>query len=82
MYYKGEGVEKDSKKAIEWYEKAASQGFAKAQYNLGVMYDNGYGVEVNEQKAYELLQKSLNQGNPKAQAYITNFCKKNLEICK
>ena len=26
------------KKAIEWYEKAAEQGHAEAQFNLGLMY--------------------------------------------
>jgi hypothetical protein len=29
---------------VYWYQKAADQGHAKAQYNLGVMYANGKGV--------------------------------------
>ena len=37
------------KKAIEWYEKAAEQGHADAQYNLGGIY--GQGVDVNYKKA-------------------------------
>ena len=28
---------------VQLFEKAAKQGFAKAQYNLGVMYSNGLG---------------------------------------
>ena len=34
----GEGVEQDFKEAVKWYQKAAEQGFAGAQYNLGAMY--------------------------------------------
>ena len=30
--------------AVKWYRKAAEQGYAKAQYNLGNRYANGEGV--------------------------------------
>ena len=33
--------------AVEWYEKAAKQGYANAQYPLGAMYHLGHGVDVN-----------------------------------
>ena len=29
---------------MKWYRLAAEQGNARAQYNLGAMYDNGKGV--------------------------------------
>lgn len=35
MYSEGKGVKQDYKKAIEWHEKAAYQGYSVAQYNLG-----------------------------------------------
>ena len=38
MYGKGKGVSKDDSKAAGWYRKAAAQGGASAQHNLGVMY--------------------------------------------
>ena len=41
---------KDEKKAVEWYEKAAAQGYASAQYNLGVCYEDGQGVAKDEKK--------------------------------
>lgn len=34
----------DLKAALEEWRPLAEQGDAKAQYNLGVMYDNGEGV--------------------------------------
>jgi TPR repeat protein len=39
MYDNGEGVLQDDKEAIKWYQKAAEQGHASAQFSLGVMYD-------------------------------------------
>jgi len=41
MYYNGHGVNQDSKQALHWYRKAAEQGYATAQNNLGAMYANG-----------------------------------------
>jgi len=43
MYDNGQGVKQDYAKAIEYYQKAADQGYAAAQYNLGVMYDDTKG---------------------------------------
>jgi TPR repeat protein len=38
-------VAEDDKEAFKWFSLAASQGYAKAQNNLGYMYDLGEGVE-------------------------------------
>jgi TPR repeat protein len=40
----GKGVLKDDKKAMYWYQKAADQGQAQTQFNLGVKYAFGKGV--------------------------------------
>ena len=37
---------------MTWCHKAADQGYAKAQYKLGVMYDNGEGVLEDYVTAY------------------------------
>jgi TPR repeat protein len=37
-------VPKDDAQAVAWYRKAADQGDAVAQYNLGRMYATGQGV--------------------------------------
>ncbi|MFP6777946.1 MAG: hypothetical protein VCB06_06185 [Alphaproteobacteria bacterium] len=34
--------------ALEEWRPLADQGHARAQFNLGVMYDNGYGVPEND----------------------------------
>ena len=56
--------------AIEWYQKAAEQNNADAQYILGVMYDSGYGVEKNYTKAIEWYQKAAEQNLPEAQYHL------------
>ena len=41
IYYKGEGVQKDNAKAVEWFKLAANQGHPRSKYNLEAMYSNG-----------------------------------------
>jgi hypothetical protein len=52
MYDEGKGVEQDFEEALKWYQKAAEQGLAEAQNNLGLMYYKGQGVEQNYVTAY------------------------------
>jgi TPR repeat protein len=56
MYMQGECIEKDSKKAIEWFEKAAEQGLQGSLTTLAMMYEQGDGVEKDTIKAKELYK--------------------------
>ena len=40
---------------MRWFRKAADQGLARAQYNLGVMYFEGLGVKRDNVQAYILF---------------------------
>ena len=62
MYYSGEGVVKNYKEAFKWYKKAAMQGYAPAQHNLGAMYDKGKGVAKNYKEALTWFKKAAAQG--------------------
>jgi len=53
MYRTGEGVPQDDVEAASWYRKAADQGDADAQNNLGVMYDTGEGVPQDDVEAHK-----------------------------
>ena len=55
-------MRQDYAKAIEWFEKAAVQGEARAQYNLGAMYENGHGVRQSYTTAKEWFGKSCDNG--------------------
>ena len=46
-YYEGRGVEIDDAKAFEWFRKAALQGDADSQFNVGRMFEYGVGVTQN-----------------------------------
>ncbi len=52
MYTMGQGVPQDDKEAARWYRLAATQGYAAAQYNLGVMYFMGIGVPRDVVRAH------------------------------
>ena len=65
-YEKGNGVEQNYEKAIEWYTKSVEQGYAVAQLRLGYCYEKGNGVEQNHEKAIEWYTKSAEQGNASA----------------
>ena len=38
--------------AVRWYQLAAEQGYAEAQFNLGVMYASGAGVPQDYVQAH------------------------------
>jgi TPR repeat protein len=62
MYDKGRGVLQDYKKAVQWYAKAADQGDAWAQNNLGFLYLNSLGVPQDYVQAYKWFNLSAAQG--------------------
>jgi TPR repeat protein len=49
--------------ALKWYAKAAEQGFATAQNNLGMLHLNGKGTARDFQQAYRWFEKAAAQGD-------------------
>jgi TPR repeat protein len=64
------GVSRDSVEAVKWYRKAAAQGLAQAQNNLGTMYDGGQGVPQDYGEAMTWFRKAAEQGYAGAQDNI------------
>jgi localization factor PodJL len=57
--------------AAQWFRRAAEQGYAKAQNNLGVMYEHGRGVPQDSIQAhlwYNLAAASLPPGSDREKA--------------
>lgn len=48
----------DIAKAKKYFEKAVSQGYSRANKNIGLMYLNGYGTLPNLEKAFEHYSKA------------------------
>lgn len=68
-YEFGIGVAKDTKKAIEWYSKAASQNNAVAMKNLGKLY-----CEMKDEKnALIWLNKAVELGNEEAKDILAKM---------
>ena len=63
----------DHKQAVNWYRKAAEQGHANAQYNLGGMYEVGHGIQEDLVTAYawaKIAQANGNKGAPKFKSLL------------
>lgn len=67
LYLDGNGVEKNEKLGVEWYEKAAKGRDAKAQYNMGVFYTKGTYVKPDDERANYYFKLSADNGDPDAQ---------------
>ncbi|RDH88940.1 MAG: hypothetical protein DIZ77_05510 [endosymbiont of Seepiophila jonesi] len=70
MYRAGKGVKKDFSKAFLWFGKAAEQGFTKAQYNLGNLYEYGWGVTADREQALHWYQAAAEQGHRQAKRKV------------
>ena len=53
----------DYREAVKWFRKAAEQGHAGAQANLGFMYDRGWGVPEDDREAVKWFRKAAEQGH-------------------
>lgn len=71
MYLLGEGVKKDHKKALEYWELGAKNNLAISQSNIGIIYLGLNKLEIDDfetdfNKGIELLSRAAKQGNEKA----------------
>ena len=58
---------RDFKKAAEFFQKAADQGHAEAQYGLAGLYGVGNGVPHNKKLSFHWFRKSAEQGYVESQ---------------
>ena len=66
------GLPQSDALAVAWYRKAADQGHASAQSNLGVMYEHGRACLRTDAEAVEWYHKAHAQGHEKAAEAIMN----------
>jgi Sel1 repeat len=57
------GVEKDYARALAWFHKAAEQGFASAEFNIGTLYSTGRGVTKDEGVATQWYRRAAEKGH-------------------
>ncbi|MEY3879968.1 MAG: putative beta-lactamase hcpC precursor [Pseudomonadota bacterium] len=61
IYRCGEGVEINLDTAVYWYNLAAGQDCAAAQYSLALMYRFGLGVNCSKEEALKLYESAIEQ---------------------
>lgn len=66
----GQGSQKDIRKGLECYKKAAEKGSLEAQLALGDRYRRGTEVEKDEQEAFRWYWQAAGQGNVDAQFWL------------
>ena len=69
-YMHGNGVERDTEKALSWYLKAAEQNEPSALTNAGECYMYGIGTGKNIEKAVTFLSKASEFDIPEAQSSL------------
>ena len=73
MRYNGKGIAQNYTEAFKWYQKAAEQGDADAQCNLGRCYEYGNGIDQNYTEAVKWYKKAAEQGYARAQCNL-GYC--------
>lgn len=74
------GLKQDKQAAVAWYTKAAEQGHAAAQFNLGVLYEQGQGVKQDYRMAARWYQQAAQQGYASAQANLAYLYRHGLGV--
>lgn len=81
-YYKGEGVEKDTARALDLIQRAADAGDPKAFNNLGWLLAEGEGVERDYAKAAYWLQRASDADLPVAMTQLADLYRQGLGVEK
>ncbi|MBO5367325.1 sel1 repeat family protein [Methanocorpusculum sp.] len=69
-YTLGLGVEKDVKKARDWYRRAAENNHPDAQLALGLYYNHPSYGELDKNEAKYWFSKAAEQGNKHAEQFL------------
>jgi tetratricopeptide (TPR) repeat protein len=65
MYASGEGIERDSDKAVELFTRAANRGHYQAIHVLALAYEKGQlGLRIDYDKALTWLNTGVDAGDP------------------
>jgi len=72
-YLNGKGVKKNNSKAKRLFEKAAKQGYPRAEYQLGVMFRDGIGVGRDKKAAIKWFRLAAAWGEIDAKTALDDL---------
>jgi hypothetical protein len=70
MFAQGRSVAQSNLEGAQWFSKAADQGYAAAQKNLGIMFDQGRSVAQSDVEAARWFREPDDQGLADAQSTL------------
>ncbi|WDG81387.1 tetratricopeptide repeat protein [Pseudomonas chlororaphis] len=70
LYLRGDGVPKNTNKAIDLYMRMVELEVPLGYYDMSVMVQRGVGVVQSDKSAMQYLIKAANLGNPQALTHI------------
>jgi TPR repeat protein len=74
LYKTGIGMSPDAADAVRWFQAAAKQGNAGAEFQMGLYhYSGGPGIKTDFKKAFEWTSQAAKQGNLFAQFNLGIF---------
>jgi len=69
IYYGGT----DTAQAVDWFRRAAAQGYAPAEFQMGQVYEFGFTVERDDRQALAWYRKAAGHGSAAAQRSVGDF---------
>lgn len=70
LYFNGQSMEQDDKKAMEWFLRAKAKGNKLADYYVSYMYFQGRGIEYDPSAAAEFYTVHAREGLPSCQYFL------------
>ena len=67
---------RDTAEAVDWLRKAAAQGVASAEFQMGQLYDFGFGVAQDDRLALDWYRKAAGHGSAAAERSVGDFYSK------
>ncbi|MEN8194619.1 MAG: tetratricopeptide repeat protein [Bacteroidota bacterium] len=79
-YLTGQGLPRDTIRAVSWIEKAVQKNLTSAWFNYAIMLNNGIGVDWNPFQSYTYFKAAAKNGMPEAQFVYGIFLTDNLVV--
>jgi TPR repeat protein len=76
LYFGG----KDTAQAIDWLRKAAAQGHAPAEFQMGQLYDFGFAVAPDDSQALAWYRRAAEHGSAEGQRSVGEFYRKGRSV--
>lgn len=80
LYYQGQGVNRDLKKAVQLFVEAAKENYLPSLANLALMYSTGDGVPIDMKLALEYGRKAAEAGDGQSQFNLAQAYRKGVDI--